>query len=78
MAVLPALQGGGVARRLLERAEAERRRGGCSRISLDTTLPLKRAVSFYVKNGIRPSGRENDFFGMRLYEYVKTLGARRR
>lgn len=78
MAVLPALQGSGLAGRLLERAEAELRRFGCSRLSLDTTRPLKRAVAFYERNGFRPTGRVSDFFGMPLYEYVKRLRARRR
>ena len=73
MAVRPAWQGRGVAKQLLDAAESELAAKGCSRISLDTTGPLKRAVAFYEKNGYRASGKITDFFGMRLYEYVKTL-----
>jgi ribosomal protein S18 acetylase RimI-like enzyme len=72
MAVLPGWQGAGVAGRLLKTAEAELRASGCSRISLDTTQPLQRAIRFYEKNGFRPSGKVTDFFGMPLFEYVKT------
>jgi predicted N-acetyltransferase YhbS len=42
MAVLPAWQGSGVASRLLKSVEAELRHQGCSRISLNTTEPLRR------------------------------------
>jgi GNAT superfamily N-acetyltransferase len=73
MAVLPAHLGSGLAQRLLEAVESELRIGNCRRISLNTTLPLKRAVAFYEKNGFRPSGKVGDFFGMPLYEYVKSL-----
>jgi len=73
MAVAPAWQGRGVAKQLLEAAESELAAKGCSRISLDTTEPLKRAIAFYEKNGFRASGKITDFFGMRLYEYAKTL-----
>lgn len=74
MAVRPDHAGTGVAQRLLEAVESELRRRGCSRISLDTTEPLERAMRFYERNGFRPSGVVRDFFGMPLLEYVKTLG----
>ncbi len=73
MAVLPSCQGAGVAQQLLERAETELRARKCIRITLDTTEPLKRAMRFYERNGYRPSGRVTDFFGMPLFEYVKSL-----
>jgi GNAT superfamily N-acetyltransferase len=73
MAVHPDFLGRGVAQELLERAEAEVRSLGCSRMSLNTTEPLRRATRFYERNGFRPSGAVRDFFGMALYEYVKTL-----
>jgi ribosomal protein S18 acetylase RimI-like enzyme len=73
MAVLPSCQGAGVAEQLLERAEAELRAQKCIRITLDTTDPLNRAISFYERNSFRPSGRIADFFGMLLFEYVKNL-----
>ncbi|MFZ0640599.1 MAG: GNAT family N-acetyltransferase [Candidatus Acidiferrales bacterium] len=71
MAVRPALQGCGVAARLLAMAENEMRESKCSCITLDTTEPLARAIQFYRRHGYRASGRVRDFFGMRLYEYVK-------
>jgi len=73
MAVDPRYQGSGVAVRLLEAVEAELRDRGCSRVSLDTTAPLERAVRFYERNGFRASGKVVDFFGMPLFEYVKRL-----
>jgi len=69
MAVLPVLRGRGVAEQLLAAAEAEL--AGCSRITLDTTAPLKRAIRFYEKHGYRATGRVTDFYDMPLYEYEK-------
>lgn len=73
MAVLPAYMGTGVAEQLLLTAERELRDRQCSRISPDTTEPLRRAVRFYEKHGYRASGRVAQFFGMPLFEYVKEL-----
>jgi GNAT superfamily N-acetyltransferase len=73
MAVWPEWQGSGVAQALLQAAETELRNRQCKRVTLDTTEPLKRAVRFYEKNGFSASDRVSDFFGMRLYEYVKPL-----
>jgi len=73
MAVLPAALGKGVARLLLEAAEAQLRAEGCQRVTLDTTEPLERAMRFYEKHGYRRSGQVTDFFGMPLFEYVKAL-----
>ena len=71
MAVRPEWQGRGVAAALLGAIEAEFRAQQCSRITLDTTEPLQRAVRFYERNGYRRSGRIADFFRMLLFEYVK-------
>lgn len=73
MAVQPKWQGRGVAEKLLSVAEAELLKQDCSRITLDTTEPLQRAMRFYESHGYRPSGRISDFFGMPLHEYVKDL-----
>jgi ribosomal protein S18 acetylase RimI-like enzyme len=73
MAVLPEFQGIGVAEILLSRAESDLKAQGCKFISLDTTAPLHRAMSFYERHGFRRSGKVSDFFGMSLYEYVKQL-----
>lgn len=73
MAVLPEYLGTGIAAELLAAAERDLRDRGCSRLSLDTTAPLRRAVRFYEKHGFRFSGRVTEFFGMSLFEYVKEL-----
>jgi GNAT superfamily N-acetyltransferase len=75
MAVLPDWQGAGVAAHLLDAAERELRQQRCSRITLDTTEPLRRAIRFYERHGYAASGRVTDFFGMPVYEYVKVLSA---
>lgn len=73
MAVLPACQGIGIAGQLLGHAEDELCRRNCTRITLDTTAPLERAMRFYEKFGFRRSGKITDFFGMSLFEYHKNL-----
>jgi GNAT superfamily N-acetyltransferase len=73
MAVRPGWQGTGVARQLLEAAESELRDRNCSRISLDTTVSLRRAARFYERNGFRPSGIVGDFFGMPLIQFIKNV-----
>jgi ribosomal protein S18 acetylase RimI-like enzyme len=74
MAVRPSWQGRGVAEELLAAAEAELRRAGCCRVSLDTTRPLGRAIRFYEARGFRATGTVSDFFGMELFGYAKGLG----
>lgn len=73
MAVRLEWRGAGVAQQLLERVELELRKRKCSRVSLDTTEPLRRAMRFYERNGYERSGKVADFFGMALIEYVKKL-----
>lgn len=73
MAVHPEWQRQGIADQLLARAESDLLAAGCTRVTLDTTLPLKRAIHFYEKNGYSPTGLITDFFGMPLYEYAKQL-----
>jgi ribosomal protein S18 acetylase RimI-like enzyme len=73
MAVRPDWQGHAIAEELLRVAEDDMRAAGCSRITLDTTLPLRRAIRFYERNGYLPTGRVTDFFGMPLHEYEKQL-----
>jgi GNAT superfamily N-acetyltransferase len=75
MAVRPEFQASGLADQLLERAEAELARLNCSRITLDTTEPLQRAIRFYEQRGYRRSGKIGDFFGMPLIQYVKVLAS---
>src|SRR5437764_13464749 len=65
MAVHPDWQGQrGVAQSLLAAAEEHLRKQGCTRVTLDTTAPLERAIRFYVKHGYRDSGQVGHFFGM--------------
>jgi GNAT superfamily N-acetyltransferase len=73
MAVLPSHQSTGVAKELLGAIEHWLKRNGCNRVTLDTTLPLDRAMKFYEKNGYKRSGRITDFFGMTLIEYAKSI-----
>ena len=73
MAVRPAWHGVDVAGKLIRSVETELRNRGCTRISLDATLPLQRAMRFYEKHGFRRSGRVTDFFGMEMVEFVKSL-----
>jgi GNAT superfamily N-acetyltransferase len=73
MAVQPPWQGHGIAGRLLRAVESDVAAAGCTRLTLDTTEPLQRAISFYRRNGFVTSGTVTDFFGMPLYEYVKAL-----
>jgi ribosomal protein S18 acetylase RimI-like enzyme len=73
MAVRPAWQGNSIAENLLRTAEQDLQAAGCVRLTLDTTAPLQRAISFYKRSGFAPSGRIADFFGMPLHEYLKQL-----
>ncbi len=73
MAVRPKWQGAGVATHLLNSVESAFRDMKCTRISLNTTEPLQRAMQLYEKNGFCRSGKVSDFFGMNLFEYVKVL-----
>lgn len=71
MAVPPQHQGRGIAQLLLDAMEKLLRNEGCTRITLDTTKPLQRAIHFYEKNNYRCTGKVTDFFGMLLIEYAK-------
>jgi GNAT superfamily N-acetyltransferase len=73
MAVRPEWQGKGVADQLLATAERNLRHRRYTRVTLDTTAPLERAINFYERHGYEASGQVTDFFGMPLYEYVKEL-----
>ena len=73
MAVLRSAQGSGVAARLLAAAESALAAHGCTRVTLDTTRPLERAIVFYERHGYAPTGIIRDFHGMDLIEYGKTL-----
>ncbi len=76
MALDPQWQGTGAAQALLDEALSSLVESGCHHVTLDTTLPLRRAVRFYEKNGFRKSGKVSDFYGMPLYEYRRDLNRR--
>lgn len=71
MAVLPSHHGQGVAAKLLHAVEAGLNAQGATRITLNTTAPLQRAMRFYERHGYQRTGRTRDFFGMTLFEYEK-------
>lgn len=71
MAVRPEWHGRGVADALLSTIEAELRRRGCTRVTLNTTAPLERAAGFYRRHGFVRTGRTKDYFGMPLTEWAK-------
>lgn len=73
MAVRPEQQGRGVGKQLLRIAERMLLSQHCRRVTLDTTVPLQRAMRFYERSGYRASGRVSEFFGMPLYQYEKLL-----
>ena len=73
MAVLPEWRGTGTAAQLLAAIEEWLRARGCREVTLDTTEPLKSAISFYENHGYSRSGKISDFFGMPLIEYSKRL-----
>jgi putative acetyltransferase len=75
MAVRSAAQGSGIAAELLAAAESCMRAVGCRRVTLDTTEPLRRAIAFYQKHGYEPTGSVQDFFGMPLLEFAKTMAS---
>ena len=74
MAVRPAWQGLGVAKALLDEAVEALRLRQCTTVTLDTTLPLRRAIGFYESNMFRATGYIADFFGMPLHEYARAIG----
>jgi len=73
MAVRPGWQGTPVSDLLLTDAVRRLQEAGCREVTLDTTLPLKRAIRFYERHGFVPTGKVADFFGMPLLEYRRQL-----
>jgi len=73
MAVVAARQGTGVATLLLRAAIDRSRRYGARRITLETTLPLRRAARFYRRHGFERTGRIRDWAGMSLIEFELAL-----
>jgi N-acetylglutamate synthase-like GNAT family acetyltransferase len=74
MAVLPEWQGhNGPASILLQTVEKDAINNSCKFLSLDTTEVLKRAQSFYKKHLFKETGKTGNFFGSKIYEFVKYL-----
>ncbi len=72
MAVNPRWEGTGTGHALLSAALAGLDEAGCSRVTLETTAPLRRAIAFYQSQGFHPTGRVTDFLGMPLYQYLRS------
>ncbi len=74
MAVHPKCQGSkSPATNLLQTVEDDAVKNKCLFLTLDTTAVLKRAASFYKKHGFELTGRTGDFFGSKIYQYIKYL-----
>ncbi len=74
MAVHPKKQGkNSPAAELLQKVENDAFSQGCSFLTLDTTVILKRAQNFYKKHGFKKTGKTGDFFGSTIYEYAKKI-----
>ncbi len=73
MAVVPALQGSGVATALVDQAIERAGDLGFERITLETTRPLRRAARFYRRHGFRRTGRTRLWSGMTLIEFELRL-----
>ncbi|MFW9970297.1 MAG: GNAT family N-acetyltransferase [Candidatus Odinarchaeota archaeon] len=74
MAVHPKWQGEkSPAATLLSAVEKDAIKEGFTYLTLDTTTVLKRARSFYKKHGFEKTGKNGNFFGSIIYEYIKYL-----
>ncbi len=73
MGVVPAAQGKGVGRKMLEVIEERARHKGCKTITLECFEPLKRAISVYEKSKFRITGRKRRYYGIETFEMVKEI-----
>jgi N-acetylglutamate synthase-like GNAT family acetyltransferase len=74
MAVLPEWWGSNSpASALLHIVEKDAFINKCQYLTLDTTAILKRAQNFYTKHKFKETGKTGDFFGSKIYEYIKYL-----
>ncbi|MFX0005813.1 MAG: GNAT family N-acetyltransferase [Candidatus Hermodarchaeota archaeon] len=74
MAVHPKWQGkNSPAASLLKAVENDAISNECRFLTLDTTEVLKRAGNFYKKHGFKLTGKIGDFFGSKIYQYIKYL-----
>jgi N-acetylglutamate synthase-like GNAT family acetyltransferase len=74
MAVHPKWQGkNSPADNLLQTVENDALKNDCLFLTLDTTAVLKRAGSFYKNHGFKLTGKTGDFFGSKIYQYLKYL-----
>jgi ribosomal protein S18 acetylase RimI-like enzyme len=74
MAVHPKWQGrNSPASALLQAVEKDAILNKCKFLSLDTTAVLKRAQNFYKKHQFKKTGKTGDFFGSKIFEYIKYL-----
>jgi len=73
MAVKPDYHGKGIGYRLLEEVEKIGLRKGCITISLETSVPLVNAKNLYEKFGFKVTGNERDYYGVTIFEMVKSI-----
>lgn len=62
LAVHPEFRGQGIARKLLEQAEAEARQRGCRCLSLEVRVDNAGAQQLYASSGFIASGRRPDYY----------------
>ena len=73
MAVHPNNQKKGVGSFILKEIEEMAKEKNIKSISLDTSKPLKIAIKFYKKFGFRFTGVKHNFYGIEIYEMIKTI-----
>lgn len=74
MAVHPKWQGKkSPAANLLQTVENDAIKKKCLFLTLDTTAVLKRAANFYKRHSFELTGKTGDFFGSKIYQYIKYL-----
>ena len=73
MAVKPGYYGKGIGHKILNAAEETAMLNGCSKIILETSAPLLNAIKLYGKFGFKRTGKSRDYFGINIFEMMKTL-----
>ena len=72
MAVLPDMQRSGIGRFILENINYIARDSKIEKLVLESSRPLQNALNFYEKYGFKKTGVTRDFYGVQVYEMIKT------
>jgi len=72
MAVLPDFQRSGIGRFILENINNIAREYKIEKLVLESSSPLKNALNFYEKHGFKKTGVNRDFYGVQIYEMIRT------